>query len=254
MRRNPQLGPSLAASLLCHAAAALLLFVVMRSGGTVAHPPPGAVPHVSLPVVWLSQEGLSDGGERGNRMKTPPRQVERPGHDRTTVPVSRPPDLSATRPATTEPPPLEGLRIPAVSLAAGLRSLPGAIQGTPGLDTDSLGPGQGLGDGTGKGPGVGPGVYQLGSGVTPPVPLYKGLPRYTSEAVQARIQGSILVECIVQTSGTCTNARVVRSFEPPFGLDREAIAAAGQWRFRPGLRGGEQVPVLVTIEVAFSIR
>ena len=68
------------------------------------------------------------------------------------------------------------------------------------------------------------------------------------------MQGSVFVECIVQRTGRCTDFRIVRSIEPPFGLDREAIAAAGAWRFKPGTFGGEQVPVLVTIEVAFSIR
>jgi TonB family protein len=68
------------------------------------------------------------------------------------------------------------------------------------------------------------------------------------------VQGSVFVECIVQRTGRCTDFRIVRSIEPPFGLDREAIAAAGAWRFKPGTFAGEQVPVLVTIEVAFSIR
>ena len=161
--------------------------------------------------------------------------------------------------------------IPAVSLAASLDTLPGTIQPAPAWPSASLGPGQdGLagegrhgGDGPGQGPGLGPGRGPgegdgepdgLGPGITPPVPIYRGRPRYTVDAVRARVQGSILVECVVQPSGTCTHARVVRTFEPPFGLDREAILAAGEWRFRPGRRGSEQVPVRVTIEVAFTIR
>ena len=117
-----------------------------------------------------------------------------------------------------------------------------------GMDRDrvtGLGPGRGPGEGDGEPDGLGPGI-------TPPVPIYRGRPRYTVDAVRARVQGSILVECVVQPSGTCTHARVVRTFEPPFGLDREAILAAGEWRFRPGRRGSEQVPVRVTIEVAFA--
>ena len=38
------------------------------------------------------------------------------------------------------------------------------------------------------------------------------------------------------------------------GPDEEAIKAAAQWRFRPGMRRGEPVPVLVTLEIAFSLR
>jgi TonB family protein len=63
-----------------------------------------------------------------------------------------------------------------------------------------------------------------------------------------------MVECVVQTSGMCTDIRVKRSFDPAFGLDQEAIKAAAQWRFRPGTLRGEAVPVIVTMEIAFALR
>ena len=61
------------------------------------------------------------------------------------------------------------------------------------------------------------------------------------------------VECVVTTNGTCTDTRVVRSLDPTFGLDQEAIKAARLFRFRPGVRQGEPVAVLVTIELSFSL-
>ena len=39
-----------------------------------------------------------------------------------------------------------------------------------------------------------------------------------------------------------------------FGLDQEAIKAAKMWRFRPGMRQGEPVPVIITIELTFTLR
>jgi TonB family protein len=48
--------------------------------------------------------------------------------------------------------------------------------------------------------------------------------------------------------------QVVRSLDSAFGLDQEAIKAARQWRFAPGTRLGEPVPVLVTIELTFTLR
>ena len=90
--------------------------------------------------------------------------------------------------------------------------------------------------------------------MTQPVEIRKGTPQYTADAMRARIQGSIIVECVVQTNGVCTNIHVTRSFDPAFGLDQEAIKAAGQWRFRPGRRRGEPVPVLVSMEIAFALR
>jgi outer membrane biosynthesis protein TonB len=48
--------------------------------------------------------------------------------------------------------------------------------------------------------------------------------------------------------------QVVRALDSVFGLDQEAIKTAKQWRFRPGTRLGEPVPVLITIQLDFSLR
>ena len=117
-----------------------------------------------------------------------------------------------------------------------------------------IGPGTGSGLGPGSGGGTGDGVYHIGNGVTPPVELRRGVPQYTADAMHARIQGTVLAECVVQTNGTCTDIHVLRSLDPTYGLDQEAIKAARQWRFRPGTRMGEPVAVLVTIEVTFTLR
>jgi hypothetical protein len=44
-----------------------------------------------------------------------------------------------------------------------------------------------------------------------------------------------------------------RSVDSKFGLDDEAIKAVTQWRFSPGTRFGEPVPVLVEIELSFRL-
>ena len=64
--------------------------------------------------------------------------------------------------------------------------------------------------------------------------------------MRARLQRVVLVECVVQTNGECSDVRVARGLDPSFGLNEEAIKAAQQWRFRPGVRQGEPVPVFVT--------
>jgi len=38
------------------------------------------------------------------------------------------------------------------------------------------------------------------------------------------------------------------------GLDQEAIKAVKQWRFEPGTKDGKPVPVLMTIEMTFTLR
>lgn len=79
-------------------------------------------------------------------------------------------------------------------------------------------------------------------------------PKYTPDAMRARIQGSVWIECVVQADGTVGNARIIQSLDRRFGLDEEAMAAARRWRFRPGLLNGKPVPVVVTIELMFSVR
>jgi protein TonB len=79
-------------------------------------------------------------------------------------------------------------------------------------------------------------------------------PRYTAEAMRARVEGAVLLRAIVHTDGTVRNVQVVRSLDPVFGLDEAAMSAARQWLFRPGRMAGLPVPVAVTIELSFNLR
>jgi outer membrane receptor protein involved in Fe transport len=126
----------------------------------------------------------------------------------------------STTPAVSDP--IASLNIPAQRLSSGLESLPGAIQVPPGPATLSQGPGKdgGAGDGTGVGDGSRHGrglrdgkVYGLGDGVAPPIALYRGTPVYTVEAMRARIEGTVVVACAVQTNGECTDINGIRSLD-----------------------------------------
>ncbi len=230
----------------------------------------GILPENNPNIIWLSEPGPGGGGGGGgNRMKEPPRKAEMPGKDKVTVPVAKPPTLSI-REAKNEPNPLEQLNIPAKSLASAQDSLPGLLEAPPGPPTLSQGSGSGGGSGTGTGTGIGPGtgsglgpgsgggtgggVYQPGSGVSSPIALQTPKPQYTSDAMRAKVQGVAVVGCIVETDGHPSNCHVVRSLDPHFGLDQQAIVAASNWRFRPGMRQGEPVRVEITIEMSFTLR
>ena len=97
-------------------------------------------------------------------------------------------------------------------------------------------------------------TYRPGNGVTIPQLVREVKPAYTAEAMRAKVQGTVWLECVVMPDGTVGRVEVVRSLDSTFGLDQEAIKAAKQWRFRPGTRLGEPVPVLITIELAFTLR
>ena len=68
-------------------------------------------------------------------------------------------------------------------------------------------------------------------------------PNYTTDAMRAKISGEVVLECVVNTKGEATDIKILRSLDATFGLDQEAIKAARQWRFSPGTRLGEPVPV-----------
>ena len=80
------------------------------------------------------------------------------------------------------------------------------------------------------------------------------MPAYTADAMRARAQGVVTIECVVEPNGECGDVRVVRAFKPPHGLDQEAVAAARRWRFQPGTRDGQPVPVVVNLQIEFNIR
>ena len=96
------------------------------------------------------------------------------------------------------------------------------------------------------------GAYRPGNGVTVPRAIAQPGPRYTPEAMRAKVQGAVFLECVVQTDGTVGEVRVVRSLDRENGLDEAAIRAAKQWRFAPGTLNGQPVPVIVTIEMTFT--
>lgn len=217
-------------------------------------------------IVWLAEPGPGGGGGGGgNRTPEPPKKAELPGTKKITVPVEK-------KPAPTpvdEPPPLEAINIPAKSMADATQTLAGAIQSEK-IDTTSMGSGTGTGAGTGSGSGVGSGTgsglgagrgggtgggaYRPGAGITLPAVLREAKPQYTADAMRAKVQGSVWLECIVMPDGSVGDVKVIRSLDPIFGLDQEAIKAAKQWRFTPGMRQGEAVPVIVTIELTFTLR
>lgn len=259
---------ALAASLGVHCSIAVLALLAARHGA----PPPASVagfPRESF--VWLNTDGHGGGGGGGgNRMKEPPRKPQLPGRDSQTVPAAAPRNVDRPSPDPIDGDHTQRVVIPVVLQALGDTALPGSMSAPPGPPTESRGPGTGDGAGSGDGPGDGAGrgrglddgldentggrFYQPGGDVTMPIEIRKGTPQYTSEAMRARAQGAIRVECVVQTNGTCTQIRVLRSFNPSFGLDEEAIKAAARWRFRPGMRRGQPVPVVVTMEIEFAVR
>lgn len=213
-------------------------------------------PQLSERIVWLSDPGPGGGGGGGNKMPDPPKPAE-VAKPKLPTPI---PDPVVPTPVK-EPPPVETLTVPLQTLDATITS-PGTIESTQASNSLSTGsgsgggggPGQGAGLGEGSGGGEGGGIYKPGNGVQLPRIIRDVKPQYTADAMRAKVQGTVWLECVVLPDGTVGKIEVVKSLDTTFGLDQEAIKAARQWRFSPGTRFGEPVSVLVTIELTFTLR
>ncbi len=97
-----------------------------------------------------------------------------------------------------------------------------------------------------------PQVFKLGDGITPPVVVKEVKPDYPRDVLPEKIQGSVLMRCVVLPDGKVGDIEVTQSLHPR--LDREAGRALAQWEFKPGTRDGKPVAVEVTIEMTFTFR
>jgi bla regulator protein BlaR1 len=97
-------------------------------------------------------------------------------------------------------------------------------------------------------------IYTKADGVTLPKLVRESKPKYTSAAMQARIQGSLKLTAVVVEDGTVGDVTVVESLDKEHGLDEEAVKAAKTWRFEPGRKDGKPVAVRVEIEMSFMLK
>jgi TonB family protein len=100
--------------------------------------------------------------------------------------------------------------------------------------------------------GFGSGAYRPGNGIKPPTLVRQVQPKYTDDARARKVQGDVELEAVIGIDGKVTDVRVLRSLDD--GLDANAIAAAKNWIFNPGLdSSGQPVAVVVTLIMSFHV-
>ncbi len=222
-------------------------------------------------------EQAHGGGGGGRNQPTPPSK-------RVPPPMALTPQIVLPNP---EPPKIKNPILPVPMTVYGdpkaLPQLKGPIGDPQGVERPpSSGPGKGAGIGTGEGTGVGPGQGGVGpgrggnagggdfalgggrgpggsggievagqNGVTVPTILFKEKAKYTEEARQHKIQGSVILSAIFTADGRVTNIRVARGL--PDGLTEKSIEAAMKIRFQPATKNGSPVSVRVTLEYNFAL-
>jgi TonB family protein len=266
-------GQAFSASFGLHAA---ILFLIVLLAGTVRPiEPPGDPPLVvSIAPPLLPQPqtmGLrgGGGGGGGSAAPAPRRPLQIPRHK---APDPVPVASAAPKPDPVPLPALDvtmqtdlasvlqasGSSVVSIATYGGGGRGRGLGEGTgAGVGPGSgggIGGGSGGGIGRGAGRGFGTGAVRPGGGVSTPVLLRLVPPKYTCEAMRAKIQGIVELEAVVLPNGSIGEIRMARSLDRLYGLDDEAIKAAREWLFAPGCdTTGRPLPVIVTLILEFRI-
>ncbi|WP_417446963.1 energy transducer TonB [Kangiella sp.] len=85
------------------------------------------------------------------------------------------------------------------------------------------------------------------------MPLYQAQPNYPMIAASQGIEGWVLLQYDVDTSGTLSNIKVVDA-QPRRTFDREAVAALKKWKFKPAMDNGQPMSVKgQTVKIEFNL-
>jgi periplasmic protein TonB len=100
------------------------------------------------------------------------------------------------------------------------------------------------------GTGTGPVPVPLHDVDRPPRLLRQVRPEYPSEAFVKKVEGTVVLEILIDERGRVARTRVVQSVRL---LDAAAVAAVQQWVFAPAEKRGRQVATLALAPVSFRI-
>jgi len=91
------------------------------------------------------------------------------------------------------------------------------------------------------------------AGTTQPKIVRRVNPKYTSEAMKAKIVGEVTLKIVIREDGSVGEIEVTKSLDSLMGLDDAAIAAALQWTFQPSTKDGRPVACTVILMLDFKL-
>lgn len=104
--------------------------------------------------------------------------------------------------------------------------------------------------GIGEGTGTASGPLRPGGDLQAPQKLRNVTPAYPELARQSRVQGVVVLECVIDPSGRVADVKVLRGH--PL-LESAAADAVRQWVYTPTRLNGVPVAVLLTVTVRFTL-
>jgi protein TonB len=85
---------------------------------------------------------------------------------------------------------------------------------------------------------------------SPPRVIKQVKPQYPQDAFVKKIEGTVLIEALIDSQGRVSRARVIQSVPQ---LDAAALQAAYGWLFQPAVKHGRPVATIIHMPVAFRI-
>lgn len=95
------------------------------------------------------------------------------------------------------------------------------------------------------------GPVRIGGQIQAPTLVHRVEPYYPPVAVDAHLQGIVILEAIVGRDGTVEEVKVLRSASTL--LDREALLAVKQWRYSPLILNGQRERFILTVTLSFNL-
>jgi protein TonB len=175
----------------------------------------------------------------------------------TLPPVQAPqPPATATRPTVAPNPDAAPIHAPDTIApevnvpVPGVPQVPGALPVATGYGVPSAAPGASVVVIAPPAPRP-PELVRPGGKVREPKRIAFVPPVYPPIAASARIEGTVILEAIIDETGAVTNLKVLRSI--PL-LDAAAKEAVSQWRYSPTTLNGVNVAVIMTVTVTFTLK
>ena len=82
--------------------------------------------------------------------------------------------------------------------------------------------------------------------VIPPSLTYSPKPKFPENERKARHGGTVKLTLVVGSDGDLRNVAVSQTLSSDF--DESAVEAVKQWKFKPAIRNGRPVPVLIAVD------
>lgn len=221
-----RLTGSLPVSIAVHLAALVLIFVIPLTA-EVALPVPATAIDAYMRAVPVPPPPPASGVPSNGR------RIVEPSH----APTTAPPVIAPERDTAFSEPVAEGgvdLGVPVAGVPFGdMAGAPTPIAPPPPPPSKTDGP------------------VRAGELVRSPRKTVDVRPVYPEIARTAHVQGTVVLEAVLDRSGHVSQVRVLKSV--PL-LDQAAIAAVRQWQYTPSTLHGVPVEVLMTITVTFTLQ